>query len=320
MATLGGHSPTRRSLGSFATLVALAALFSNSASGQSPPPSPVELTWAAPEGCPARPYVLERIQKLLGTTPLAETRLKADGRVSLPEAGLWRVHLAVVGHGTDGERELTADTCERLADATALVLALAVDPEALARRPVASTKSSPPSEESGTTIGLALRPLLAGDLGTLPFPGTGIGAAVALLIGRARVELSGAYWFLQRVERVVGEGVGGSFQLVSGGLRGCFSPKQGTLELGACAGFEAGPLLGAGIGLADSGRGQSLWAAILGGAGAGLHLSHVWSLRADAGVGYAPLRPRFVAEGLGTIQESSPMVGRAQLGVEARFR
>ncbi len=97
----------------------------------------VSLGWSAPAGCPDREQVLAETLKLLGDAP-AGRPLVARGAVSQSEEGFVLV-LATELNGSHGTRHLQAARCADLAQPAALVLALAIDPDALSR--IAESKS-----------------------------------------------------------------------------------------------------------------------------------------------------------------------------------
>jgi hypothetical protein len=98
--------------------------------------SHLELTWVAPDGCPDLDWVTSEIERLLGR-PLAsvkEPRTKAAATVTEQGPRKWRLRLVTLQNNKAGERELQAEQCRPLARAAALILALSVDPQAVAAR------------------------------------------------------------------------------------------------------------------------------------------------------------------------------------------
>ncbi len=125
-------------VGCGAMLVALAprAALAQSASFQ--------LRWDAPAGCPDEGYVRTAIEQLLAGGPGSSARVEARAVVGRSETGQWRVRLATVREGATGERTLEAASCRSLADATALIVALTIDPARVAaNRPAATATTAP---------------------------------------------------------------------------------------------------------------------------------------------------------------------------------
>ena len=83
------------------------------------------LTWSAPTGCPDQAWVRSRMHRYLaGEDPLA---LDVAGRIELSETG-YRLWLSIDG----SPRTLEGHDCARLAEAAALIIAVAADPVAVA--------------------------------------------------------------------------------------------------------------------------------------------------------------------------------------------
>lgn len=89
----------------------------------------LQLGWEAPPGCPSEQEVRARVVRLVGEEAARAARLRARGRVRADGQG-WRLELELSGETGGGQRSLTAARCEELAEAGALVVAIAVDPRA----------------------------------------------------------------------------------------------------------------------------------------------------------------------------------------------
>lgn len=99
-------------------------------------PSQIDLTWVAPDSCPDLGWVNSEIERLLGR-PLGsvkEPRTQAAATVAQLGPQKWRLKLVTLQNNKGGERELYAEQCQPLARAAALILALGVDPQAVAER------------------------------------------------------------------------------------------------------------------------------------------------------------------------------------------
>jgi hypothetical protein len=103
---------------------------------------PVAVDWRAPAqgergaqgDCPDAAYLEHEIERLLGDAPrFATARLHARAEVTHEVGGSWHVELTTVSAQGNGHRAVTAETCGALARATALILALAVDPDRVAK-------------------------------------------------------------------------------------------------------------------------------------------------------------------------------------------
>ncbi|MGF1468460.1 MAG: hypothetical protein ACFCGT_20235 [Sandaracinaceae bacterium] len=84
-------------------------------------------TWEAPAACPGEADVRARIVRLLGGAIPPGPALAARAEVAAREGG-FAVTLRTEAGGGEGERTLVAAGCQDLAEATALIVALMVDP------------------------------------------------------------------------------------------------------------------------------------------------------------------------------------------------
>lgn len=148
--------PTRRTRFSVAASVCVFSLVFEPislAQNASARESPISISWAAPESCPNEEAIVARVESLLGGVPAAgDRRLRAVGTVETIARG-FRMELVLSSGQSGSTRVLQAVSCEALADAGALVIALAFDPEAVTAQEIkraeaaASATSTPlPSE------------------------------------------------------------------------------------------------------------------------------------------------------------------------------
>jgi hypothetical protein len=87
---------------------------------------PLSLTWSAPSGCPSADDVRREVARQAHVVPgRAPPELVAEARVE-PIGERWRVELRTTRAGVAGSQTLEDDSCELLARATALVLALSL--------------------------------------------------------------------------------------------------------------------------------------------------------------------------------------------------
>src|SRR5690606_19175919 len=107
------------------------------------------LRWEAPAGCPGEAEVLARVIQMTGEQAAGSTSLQARGKVQAPSPGRWTLELELVGETGTGHRSLEAARCEELAEAAALVVAIAVDPQAGGLVP-APPVGSEMAEETGS--------------------------------------------------------------------------------------------------------------------------------------------------------------------------
>jgi hypothetical protein len=107
------------------------------------------LTWQAPEGCPARGAWLSSLRSRVDDAAWNEAapKLRASVRIDTTETG-YVLQLDTELDGAPGQRRLEAARCEELVEASALIVAFAIDPEAAARTanaaPVVASDGTPP--------------------------------------------------------------------------------------------------------------------------------------------------------------------------------
>lgn len=93
----------------------------------------VTVDWIASGPCPDKAYVEAKIERLLVGATADAPRLRARAVVVRDKDGPWRVDLSTHSATITGHRSVTAETCRAAADVTALILALAVDPDGSGR-------------------------------------------------------------------------------------------------------------------------------------------------------------------------------------------
>jgi hypothetical protein len=253
------------------------------------------------------------------------------------------VHLQTDVDGVQGERTIDATSCESLATATALILALTVDPSkaraSLPAEPTAPTAEAPPAPPPsplpapprGSRERMAALVAIgsAGDLGTMPSPALAPQATVGLLFGPVRAELSGDDWGPQNATPAGDASEGAHLHLYDATLRGCFRWRFASrLELDPCVG--AGLVYATSDGFTTRSdptftpyQSSGAWMTADGDLLAAWRLFGPIALRASVGAGAPLARPPFVVlrqQGPPKfLHESAAVIGRASLGLEARF-
>jgi hypothetical protein len=91
--------------------------------------APLAINWSAPPNCARIARVRQDVAELAGPNAGAGARATL---VVTEAAGAWRAQLTLSGT-VQGQRSLSADSCDAAARAAALVIALAVNPEAASR-------------------------------------------------------------------------------------------------------------------------------------------------------------------------------------------
>lgn len=136
------------------------------------------LVWEAPGECPSEANVREAVAELLGTGGPPSAPVSASAVVERISGDRWVVQLTTVREGARGERVVEATSCPSLARATALIVALTIDPERVAAHTPGST-----ADASARPSGSVSTPTTAAADGAAssvvpPSPSTSAGAAL----------------------------------------------------------------------------------------------------------------------------------------------
>ncbi|WAS99263.1 hypothetical protein [Nannocystis punicea] len=246
-------------------------------------PSWLELRWPEQAGCPTRAEVEAIALRLAdGQSPqpvAAEALLSAD-------ADGFTLQLHVRDGAGEQRRTLQSPRCEALADATAVILAVAAAPLDVAARlldpppppppsdpleldlvpapspsPSQSPLSPPPSKPPVRRPGLAVGFGAAAGLGPTARFAAGLSGNLSLVWRRVRLDLRGSGWLPSPLHDADHPSAGATLRLAAGAVRGCPRLVRRTLALELCAGVELGALRAEGVGLTSIERTRGLWAA-----------------------------------------------------------
>lgn len=111
----------------WSALAGVAILSTSRLASAQPPPLPLELTWEAPEACPGAESVRRRIGQILRASVVKPTSAVATGRIETLPEGRFRLAMAVRTGDVEDVRTVDAASCSTLAEAFAVVVALAID-------------------------------------------------------------------------------------------------------------------------------------------------------------------------------------------------
>jgi len=300
----------------------------------------LELRWSAPAECPTEREVLRSVEQLLagGST----TELRADARVDKRAEGF----VLALGWSTrdaSATRVLEGESCQELAQAAALMLALAAEPKA----PLPSSPGSNPDTSGGrptqpaeplpasiatpgaaagpdrvasprptdARLTLSVRTGAAVDAGSLPRASVGVLGGAAIRLGAPSLRLDASVFAPKEEEKPFG---GGRFGLGTAALAACYAFSLGVVELEPCAAAELQVVASRGLRLRSHEERAALLLRL--GAGVEVDLELTRSLGVFAGIWglWAPARPRFVVDGEPVFRPAA-LVPRAALGFEYAF-
>lgn len=237
-------------------------------------PASVELTWNAPPDCGSAQEVQSRIAELLTAPPSGNGEAKVVADVERDADGV-RMTLAMTFAGATDVREVTSSTCDALTEATALLLAVSLEPGLEPEPgPVSEPEADPVTTEAAPPVEVLLPPPVLPDVAgtaqdlavnTAPEPGRtspGLRPRALRLYGLAA---AGVEWgAVQDVTGALrlGLGIGGRawaaevlgtyllprrqpeglFQVGLAGVRGCWTPGAEVWRALLCAGGDFGGL------------------------------------------------------------------------------
>jgi hypothetical protein len=251
----------RRTVRCFAASAIVASL--TSAAALAAPPA--ELDWRAPSECPSRDNVLAEVSRLVATAP-AEP-LVARARVTRAKGDRFEVVIEIKG-SAHGVRTLRAHSCESLARATALIIALAIDPQAAAvvseqaesslePEPQVPDQTEPePPEPVRTTPGPEVLPLVFlgffAERALVPELALGAEAGAGLRWRFARADLAAGV--IPRASATLPDAphVSGEFTLAFVALRACAGAVERSIAMSACATLRGATIWARGEGASPS--------------------------------------------------------------------
>ncbi|MBX3207130.1 MAG: hypothetical protein KF764_18935 [Labilithrix sp.] len=248
------------------------------ARAEAPPALPLELAWDAPAGCPDAAFVTARVEAILRGPPAAPVAVVARGTVERAGAAY---HLALTLRTGDLEetRAFDAATCAALAEAAAVVVALAIDPS----RDDASTERTPPPEPTPapeapppppaarpkrnrsptsprppapiSRVALGLGGALG--LGALPEASGAVLVSGTLRLERVRVGLLGSV--TMPVSATFDRSAGATFHQLEAGAFGSYLVPIGPVAIGPAANLELSHVRVRGFGIREPKLSTTFW-------------------------------------------------------------
>ncbi|GEM_PF-4187323 len=295
----------------------------------------IALSLRAPAECGTELAIREAVDRFV-TEPIDPKRsagVIVDVSVDGTATALGPLTVRVTTPVSEVERVVQVARCEAIVDVAGVIIAVALDH--LPNDTPSTTSNSKPSQPSqGTFVskardaagrpsrrwGGSLRADGVFEMGGLPGIGGGVALATGLHRGSALVELFGVYLPPRTVTPFAEYSrAGASIQLGVAGLRGCYVPKIGKVEVSACAAVEGGAMRARGRGLVLEYTAHDAWAAV------SISAALAWvpmrrfaiTVRAE---GLALLfRPRFLVADLGQVFHAPRTAVRVYLGPEVRF-
>jgi len=244
---------------------------------------PLELAWQAPEGCPDRSFVRRRIEQLLHDPVTTPNSVVASATIERSPDLRFHLELSVRTDGVEENRRIDADSCSALAEASAVVIALAIDPSEDAEPPHAgrppeqrvpepppppSAPSPPPTPRveplpprappaARTTPRVAIGVGGSVESGVLPEPSMGFVGSASLRLDRIRAGVLATMSLVQRPR--FDRTAGASFEMISAGAFGSYMLPLGALAVGPSANVEITHVRVRGFGIRGPRTSSVLW-------------------------------------------------------------
>lgn len=302
------------------------------------PVEALELTWDAPPACPSTDEVRDEVRGLVaGAQNPQPTSVVA--KISLLESGRWKLELVVENALVSGDRTLEAESCAELADATALVAAIAIDPFAAAPKRDDEPPKPAPVPEQAIASPAPVAPIPPREetpaFDTFWSVGAAGGAGwssdvtgIVRLFGgwerrRLGVRFGTDVWLPRRYEDgdPIARGVSVTHALAH--LRICFVPGWKTVAVPLCGGARAGVSVARAFGVQQGPARGSLASAALASVGVrwspAQKTSPNLSLFFDAEPAAQLTRPRFHTTGRPPAYEGNVLAITLLAGAEVRF-
>jgi hypothetical protein len=288
------------------------------------PSGTFRFAWAAPDECPSRGQVQAEIARLVGGDLLLRQGGELEVKATVSHSPFWSAELTTQHAGQTGRRTIEAPSCKAVADATALIVALLIDPDAVAAKAQAPTPEAisvpeaPKARASQVVFGTGIH--LQGRVGTLPGADIGIGLGIGMAGPRWRTDLRWTYGLRRDQVASLPSGASGRFNIAAGSLTECFNLGQAKLGFGPCVSLEMGRVSVEGYGTTTGFSKHSLWLALGGGALVSFAIGPHLRASMEADVVVPMYRPDYVFQDVPGVVFKAPAVGgRALVEVSWHF-
>ncbi len=296
--------------------------------------APLSIDWQAP-ACAQQAVFRARVRDALQRDP--ESALESELRVAVqigknPTNTGYSLQIRMAA----GTRELETPSCDEAVAAAATVVALTIDPHAVAptatepapadQRTVPRPPAAKPAEPKAARLPSVQSPRL--EPYVTAFGGVSAGEVPALsplvsasVGGHFRwLGVGGeGFWIAPQTQLLAGTDKGGELRLWGAGLSACYLPLRRNLRLSACLAAQAGAWHSRGVGVTSPTAQNDWWAAGVARLQGGVRVASVLGLFLAADVVVPARRPWFRLEGVGGVFRPKPLAERFSAGVELSF-
>jgi len=281
------------------------------------------LDWTAPAGCPDGNAVRADAIRLAGATAPGARHLKARASIAPATGTGWVLSLTTDLEGVSGERTLSGVSCESLAEAAALMLALILNPDLALTTTSAASAQQPPPPAATVTAANDRRPRPRWRVGAYGGVQTGVienlsssfGLSLGVALGHLSLRLMPGLTPPQDIISDPQLNLGGRLWLVTAAALGCWEAAVSRLALSPCLGVDVTRLQGHGLGVATRLEATAYWSAAELALFVGLPVGYGVQLELG-GLGMLPLhRPTVYLEGIGPVSRPAVFDFRALGGL-----
>ncbi|WAS91014.1 hypothetical protein [Nannocystis punicea] len=232
----------------------------------------LELRWPEVAGCPAAAEVVAAAERLAA---VGDRRpVVAEAAIAVVDTG-YSLELSVRAGDEVEQRRVQHASCGPLADATAVIVAVASEPDGSATSRPARDDEIPPGLRRTPAPAVRAPPAVGGfvaavgALGPPRRPAPGLQAGLAVVWPGARLEFRFHHTFASPLRVAEAPAAGLELQLSAAAIRGCPRWSWAAWSLHLCGGLELGALTARGFGFTTRNvRSTGLWAAGVVGTGA----------------------------------------------------
>jgi hypothetical protein len=308
----------------------------------------LDLEWSAPAACPDREAIAAEVHRLVGAFEPLRPVLRARGVIVEQDEGGWLLTLETELDGLRGERRLEGRSCRSVADAGALLLALALNPdleEAITEAPSVGTPApakparpasgpavpSPPRRRPASEVRAGpshparprswrLREGFGVQSGSLPRPALEVGGALGLGVDRFALHGAASAAPTRQTTVTTADGAGAELRLwsLSGEVeRWWLGPP---VDVAPVVGVQLTEITGTGVAVSSPRTDSMYWTSAVLGPALALRLTPAWWLRVDARLLLPVARPTARIEGAGPVHQPDATTVRLGVGLEQRIR
>lgn len=302
---------------------------------------PIALSWDAPTSCPAADQVRARLQGLAGTGTASGSPLRAAATVTLRGDGSYQLRLVVQKDGLSGERVLVARSCQDLAGAAAVNLALLIEEHApLSAASTSTADTSPvaaktpaqaaasavpalaappdpaPAREPNVLRALIQGPSLSFALGPVSAPSVGFSLAAGAVLPPWHIALGGTAW-LSHSYASTRPDTSARLDRLQGTIRLCRAFQLSGVGLAPCLSVSVEHLRAHGRGpYVRPASADATWLAAGAGLQARYRLTPWLNVLCSADLKLQTARPRISIEGIGALSQLGWFAAELSLGSE----